>query len=73
MTRTETTITHGKVQFYHFTGSGKVEEQITININFLLPSRQNYPYDSKVLKAIMFTLKQHVSADTGPSSGQQRT
>jgi hypothetical protein len=40
---------------------------------FLLPSRHNYPYESKVLKSIMFTLRRHVSANTGPSSGQQRT
>jgi len=37
MTRKETTITHGKVQFYHFNGSGKGGEQITINRPRIVP------------------------------------
>jgi hypothetical protein len=43
------------------------------NMDLLLPSKHNYPYDSKVLKSVMFTLRRHVSADTGSSSGQHRT
>jgi hypothetical protein len=31
---------------------------------FLLPSKHNYPYDSKVLKSIMFTSRRHVSTNT---------
>jgi hypothetical protein len=41
--------------------------QASFYLDFLLPSRHNYPYDSKVLKSIVFTLRQHVSANTGPS------
>ena len=37
MARKETTVTHCKVQFYHFTGSGKGGEQITINRPRIVP------------------------------------
>jgi hypothetical protein len=51
----------------------KFLQKLSVNMYFLSPSRHNYPYDSKVLKSIIFTLRRHVSANTGPSSGQQRT
>jgi hypothetical protein len=44
-----------------------------VTTRFLLPSKHNCPYDSKMLKSIMFTLRRHVSANTGPTKNVQET
>jgi hypothetical protein len=41
------------------------QQQVYVKeLRFLLPSKHNYPYESKVLKSIMFTLRRHVSTET---------